>query len=175
MSVVKSSSIMKSRLILAASLFLAAVLTGCSTADKLNSIQIGMTKDQVIAILGKPDSMSAQADVEYLTYYLTPDTEQRLDQPYMIRLVDGKVESFGRFAQLFDLYNRPVTNARPGDPNFPVGAGFGTTTVMAPAPAAPSGTDIVSQLQKLKALKDAGVLTEEEFQKAKEKVLSDQK
>jgi hypothetical protein len=165
----------KSILTLAASLFLATLFTGCVSADKLNSIQIGMTKDQVIAILGKPDSMSAQADVEYLTYYLTPDGGQRFDQPYMIRLVDGKVESFGRFAQLFDLYNRPVTNARPGDPNFPPGAGLGTTTIMAPAPAISSGTDIASQLQKLKALKDQGVLTDEEFQKAKEKVLSDQK
>jgi hypothetical protein len=174
-SVVKSSSIMKTSLVLAASLFFAALFTGCTTADKLNSIQIGMTKDQVLAILGKPDSMSAQADVEYLTYYLTPDSSQGFEQPYMIRLVDDKVESFGRFAQLFDLYNRPVTNARPGDPNFPLGAGLGTTTVMAPAPAAASGTDIVSQLQQLKALKDAGVLTEAEFQKAKEKVLSEQK
>ncbi len=78
-----------------------------------------MTKDQVQSMLGTPDSTSAQANVEYMTYYLTADAGYGRDQPYMIRLVDGKVESFGRFAQLFDLYNRPVTSALPGQPNFP--------------------------------------------------------
>src|SRR5580698_5381897 len=151
------------------------LLAGCETSTALNKVHIGMSKTEVQSLLGTPDSTSAQANVEYMTYYLSSDAGYGRDQPYMVRLVNGKVESFGRFAQLFDLYNRPVTNARPGDPNFPPGAGLGTTTIMAPAPAASSGTDIASQLQKLKALKDQGVLTDEEFQKAKEKVLSDQK
>lgn len=147
-----------------------ALAVGCTTSSRLNDIRIGMSKSDVIAILGTPDTMSAQANVEYLTYYLVADNGYGRDQPYMVRLVSGKVESFGRFAQLFDLYNRPVTNAQPGDPNFPAGAVLGTgTLVQAP------GTDLASELQKLKALKDQGVLTDEEFQKAKEKLLSDQK
>jgi len=165
---------MKSTLFAAASLFLLAFVSGCVSADRLNAIRIGMTKDQVIEIMGKPDSMSAQSNVEYLTYYLAPNNEEVRDQPYMVRLVDGKVESFGRFAQLFDLYNRPVTNARPGDPNFPQGTsyGYGTAIVTSPAPAPSS---IVTDLQKLKALKDQGVLTEAEFEKAKAKLLAEQK
>src|SRR5580693_7287835 len=49
------------------------LLAGCATAEKLNDVRIGMTKDQVIALLGTPDSTSAQANVEYLTYYLEND------------------------------------------------------------------------------------------------------
>jgi hypothetical protein len=73
----------------------------------------------------------------------------------MIRLVDGQVESFGRFSQLFDLYNRPVMGT---------GATIGGAT----------GPDIAAQLQKLKDLKDQGVLSDVEFQKAKERLLNGQ-
>jgi hypothetical protein len=40
-----------------------------------------------------------------------------------------------------------------------------------PAPAAPS-VDVVEQLQKLAALKDQGILTEEEFAEQKRKLLA---
>jgi hypothetical protein len=134
------------------------LLAGCATAEKLNDVRIGMTKDQVVALLGAPDSTSAQANVEYLTYYLENDENYGRDRPYMVRVVDGKVESFGRMLQLWDLQNRPVG----GVPNP---AMTGTTT----APAAP---DLADQIEKLKALKDQGVLTDAEFQKAKDKLLA---
>ena len=160
-------------LALAAGLFLA----GCESSAKLNNIKIGMTKADVQSMLGTPDSTSAQANVEYMTYYLESEAGYGRDQPYMIRLVNGKVESFGRFAQLFDLYNRPVTSATPGSPDFPQsvfnpanpllsGAAVGGTA--APAPQ----MDLASELARLKALKDQGVLTDEEFQKAKAKLLA---
>jgi len=43
----------------------------------------------------------------------------------------------------------------------------------APAPAAPAGggTDLVAELQKLASLKDAGILSDEEFAAAKAKLL----
>ena len=129
-----------------------------------------MTKDQVIAALGKSDSMSAQANVEFLTYYLSSQNINGKEQPYVVRLVDGKVESFGRFRQLFDLYTRPVTNAQPGDPNFPQAFSSGTTTAVLSAVP-----DLADQIIKLKVLKDQGVLNDAEFQKAKDKLLSDKK
>lgn len=142
-------------------LFLAVLLTGCYTAEKLNSIHIGMTKDQVTSLLGQPDSTSAQANIEYLTYYLSTDNGRYYggEQPYSVRLVDGKVESFGRFMQLFDIYNRPPTGS----------------TVNAPTWAPHNNTDIATQLMRLKALKDQGALTDEEFQQAKIKLLSGMK
>jgi hypothetical protein len=41
----------------------------------------------------------------------------------------------------------------------------------APAPAATGSTDVVAELTKLKGLLDAGVLTQDEFEVAKAKVL----
>ena len=160
-------------LALAAGLFLA----GCESSAKLNNIKIGMTKADVQSMLGTPDSTSAQVNVEYMTYYLESEAGYGRDQPYMIRLVNGKVESFGRFAQLFDLYNRPVTSATPGSPDFPQSvfnpanpllSGAAVVGTAAPAPQ----MDLASELARLKALKDQGVLTDEEFQKAKAKLLA---
>ena len=169
---------MKTRFILLP-LLVATLLAGCATADKLNDIRIGMTQDQVIALMGKPDSKSAQANIEYLTYYLSNDSGRSAytgDQPYLIRLVDGKVESFGRFAQLYDMYNRPVGGGAPqlgagiGIPQFG-GTTYATSTVL---PIART-TDLATQLQRLKTLKDQGVLTDAEFLKAKQQLLPDSK
>jgi hypothetical protein len=168
---------MKPNIALAFALLAGVLLAGCQTSEKLNDIRIGMSKAEVHSILGTPDSTSAQANVEYMTYYLESDSGYGRDQPYMIRLVNGKVESFGRFAQLFDLYNRPVTSALPGQPDFPQPV-YNLGNPQLPPPtvvrADSTGTkvDLVAELQKLKALKDQGVLTEEEFQKAKAKLLS---
>jgi hypothetical protein len=169
---------MKNRILALASLLLVSLLAGCNSAAQLNNVRIGMSKDQVITLLGTPDSTSAQANVEYLTYYLEGDSTYGRDRPYMVRVVDGKVESFGRFAQLSDLYYRPVTSARAGDANFPTQpypSGVAPMGAMpTPAAAAPA-SDLATQLEKLKALLDQGVLTADEFQRAKAKLLSDQK
>ncbi len=46
------------------SVLVLALVAGCTTgADKLNTIRIGMTKAEVIAQLGPPDSTSAQANI----------------------------------------------------------------------------------------------------------------
>src|SRR5580698_840476 len=135
------------------------LLAGCETSTALNKVHIGMSKTEVQSLLGTPDSTSAQANVEYMTYYLSSDAGYGRDQPYMVRLVNGKVESFGRFAQLFDLYNRPVTNATPGQPDFPQ-LGISTAAASMAGGAVPAGyapapkPDLVAELAKLKELKD---------------------
>jgi hypothetical protein len=88
-------------------------------------------------------------------------------------VVAGRVESFGRFSQLSDLYYRPVTSAQPGDPGFPSGAAYPMSVVPAnPTPPASAPGNLAAQIEQLKALKDQGVLTDDEFQKAKAKLLS---
>ena len=164
-------------------LFVAAIcacafLSGCATANQLNQIRIGMTKDQVVAVLGTPDSTSSQANMVYYTYYLTTDSGYGRDQPYLIRFVDDKVESFGRFLQLYDAYNRPAVGAAQASTPSPTGmmAPYlpgGTTPVTIIRQAPP--VDLATEIRKLKELKDAGALTEDEFQKAKAKLLSDSK
>lgn len=50
-------------------LFLVMVfVTGCATAHKMNNIGLGMTKEKVISILGRPVSVSATHGTEYLNY-----------------------------------------------------------------------------------------------------------
>jgi hypothetical protein len=159
------------KIITAFILLLAALFAGCTTADQLNKLRIGMSKDQVVAVLGQPDSTSAQANIEYMTYYLSNDSSYGRDQPYMVRLVEGKVESFGRFLQLFDIYNRPVGGNSMGQTITPLGGPSVPLSVVQPN----TPPDLALSLTRLKALKDQGVLTDEEFQKAKAKLLSDQK
>jgi outer membrane protein assembly factor BamE (lipoprotein component of BamABCDE complex) len=52
--------------LLAPTLF-SVIMASCATADRLNDVRIGMTKEQVVALLGKPDSMSAQGDIQYFS------------------------------------------------------------------------------------------------------------
>jgi hypothetical protein len=53
----------------------------------------------------------------------------------------------------------------------PAAAAMAPPAAAAPAPTA-GGTDVVAELTKLKGLLDAGVLTQEEFDAAKAKVLA---
>jgi hypothetical protein len=71
------------------------------------SLRLGMTKDEAIATMGKPEAISAERNVEYLNYTIT-DSQGSLvrARPYQVRLVDGKVDSFG-FASPF-LSARPL-------------------------------------------------------------------
>jgi hypothetical protein len=158
---------MKAKIVIIA-LFVGLLLAGCASAEKLNLLHIGMSQPEVVGILGQPDSKSAQSNIEYYTYYLNADNGGR-DQPYCVRFVNGKVESFGRFAQLFDIYSRPVNGQAPAMGGYSM-----TGMPIAPQMVAPT-VDLADQIQKLKALKDQGVLTDDEFQRAKARLLEGQK
>lgn len=74
-------------------------LSACATSQKINSISVGMTKAQVIQLMGSPASVSAKGGVEYLNYALYETHEAAMygwSSPYFVRLIDGKVDSFGR-------------------------------------------------------------------------------
>jgi hypothetical protein len=163
---------MKWKIALLASIVIGALI-GCATSDRLNDVRIGMTKDQVTALLGKPDSMSAQGGIQYFTYDLNSPNGRNV--PYLIRFVGDKVESFGRLTQLNDMYIRPVTaDGQPGTLNLPP-ALLGGAAMVATTPSALPAPDLVTEIKQLKELKDQGVLSEDEFQRAEEKVLSPQK
>ena len=62
-----------------------------SDSTKLNSIRVGMTKPEVLSILGAPDSTSAQANAEYLTYYLVnTGSDYERDKPYICLLYTSR-------------------------------------------------------------------------------------
>lgn len=74
-------------------LLLLLVLAGCATTTQMNRVSTGMTKQEVIATLGTPESTSAQGGIEYLRYtFLKPFHGPR---PYFVRLVGGKVDAYG--------------------------------------------------------------------------------
>jgi hypothetical protein len=71
------------------------LLFGCAgTASKLNQVQLGMTRDQVVGAIGSPSSTSEMEDVTYLKYQLCSDWI--FTDRYFVRLTNGKVDAFGR-------------------------------------------------------------------------------
>jgi hypothetical protein len=70
------------------------LLMGCASASKMNAVQLGMTKDQVIDAIGSPSSTSEMANTQYLKYQLCSDWI--FTDRYYVRLTDGRVDAFGR-------------------------------------------------------------------------------
>jgi hypothetical protein len=66
------------------------------TAERLNQVAIGMSEQQVIATLGAPDTSSARGSEKTLSYKLMPTVMSWAPRMYYVRLVDGRVESYGR-------------------------------------------------------------------------------
>jgi hypothetical protein len=82
-------------------LTLLVFIAGCSTVDPTAKLRIGMSKDEAIAIMGQPASVSAQASTEYLNYYRSESSGiSYMTRPYYVRLADGKVDAFGFSEQL---------------------------------------------------------------------------
>lgn len=58
-----------------------------------------MSKQEVIQYLGQPVSTSAASGVEYLNYRFSETDDHAfygVTTPYFVRIVGGKVESYGR-------------------------------------------------------------------------------
>jgi hypothetical protein len=70
---------------------MAGLLAGCSPWLGLEKISLGMSKPEVLTQLGTPTDAAGSGNVEYFWY--TPPN--RFWQRYYVRLVDGKVESYG--------------------------------------------------------------------------------
>jgi hypothetical protein len=73
------------------------LLVGCSSAQGLNAIHVGMTKQEVISVLGSPTSSSAQGGAEILGYNLYSGFFSPVwYQNYYVQLVQGEVVSYGQ-------------------------------------------------------------------------------
>jgi hypothetical protein len=75
-------------------LLLVILLAGCGTASRLNYVQLGMTRDQVVDVAGTPSSTSQMGSTQYLRYQLISDWI--FTDRYYVRLTDGRVDAFGR-------------------------------------------------------------------------------
>ena len=126
---------------------MAVLLVGCATSSKINAVQLGMTKTEVIATMGNPVSISAKGGAEYLNYKLSEtgdDAARGWTTPYFVRLVDGKVDSYGRTGD-FDS-TKPTTVRIETDENIKVDG----------------DSDIYTELRKLKQLYEEGIISETE-------------
>lgn len=75
------------------------LLTGCATASKMNRVSVGMTKQEVIRAVGNPNSTSAHGGTEYMAYkFWASDSDyfSNNETNYYVRLINGKVDSYGR-------------------------------------------------------------------------------
>ncbi len=88
------------------------LVVGCATSAKhLNELSLGMTKQQVIQILGDPDRTEAEGQEERLYYWLS---ESRVTEAmfgglmrglnlgkgqYRVTLTDGRVTSYKKVAR----------------------------------------------------------------------------
>ncbi len=75
-------------------------LAGCATAPKMNRLSLGMTKQEVVSVMGRPDSTSAPGDgVELLRYQLSPQGGpiiHLITEEYVVKMVNGKVVTYGK-------------------------------------------------------------------------------
>ena len=78
-------------------------MLGCAgTSKKINNVQLGMTKSDVIAVMGEPNYSSVREDIEILNYKLTSNV--LFTDEYIVRLKQGKVDLFGRRGDFGSLY-----------------------------------------------------------------------
>ena len=72
-----------------------AFLIGCAGShQKINSLKIGMTKQDVIEAIGEPNITSAYGKIEYFKYRI--NTGLVYSDEYIVRFLDGKVEAYGQ-------------------------------------------------------------------------------
>ena len=157
----------------------ALVGLGCSNPTfDINRIQVGMSEDQAFGTLGKPSLAIRQGNVRYLEYELFDQDKwfgvgrKENVQRFFVRLVDGRVESFGDKKNLdpakiptgwADADPKPVTDPKPmADPKPEM-------ATAKPVPAAPF--DLRTELEKLEKLKKDGLITEAEFKELRQRAL----
>jgi hypothetical protein len=78
-------------------LLLCAGLAGCvSMSKRLDKVKIGMSREEVIRIMGKPESTMQSLQGEILRYELTESINDWMPATYYIYIANGKVKQFGR-------------------------------------------------------------------------------
>ena len=77
-------------------------------AQDTNNLKLGMTRKEVVQIMGEPQSIGADAHNEFLNYTLPEKTPapSSLHALYHVRLLDGRVDGFGFAGQI-----APTTSA----------------------------------------------------------------
>jgi len=147
-------------------LLLCLGLCGCASAHKINSISLGMSKEDVIKTMGRPVSTSATEGTEYLNYKLAETSDDDFlgrYTPYYVSIRDGKVVSYGRTGD-FDSTKDPtqvikVIGDVKSDEKISV--------------KAESNGELEGKLKTLNKLLSDGLITKSEFDEQKKRLLDD--
>lgn len=85
-------------------LMITVSLVGCATnkGERLAQVSVGMTKAEVISVMGTPGSVSAAEGVEVLRYPVSASRALFSTDfaEYYVRLVGGQVTDFGNASEL---------------------------------------------------------------------------
>lgn len=131
------------------------MMVGCG-APRFDLISVGMTKEQVRAALGEPDSIAVQRSTEYWKYERT-NSDGMLPVEYMVRFLDGKAETYGRSGD-FDLTKDP-TQKITIDKTDKITMDSVTKF------------DLATELAKLEKLKKDGLITAEDYEVLKKRAI----
>jgi hypothetical protein len=74
-------------------------MAACANATRTGKLRIGMTKPEVVAVMGKPVSFGADRQSEVLYFRLVEGDIGGGMRTFFVRLVEGKVDSFGRIVE----------------------------------------------------------------------------
>jgi hypothetical protein len=157
----------------------ALVGLGCASPTfDIHRVQVGMSEDQAFGTLGKPNLAIRQGNVRYLEYETFEQDKwfgvgrKENVQRFYVRLVDGRVESFGDKKNLdpakiptgwADADPKPITDPKPMADQKP------ESLTAKPAAAAPF--DLRTELEKLEKLKKDGLISEAEFKELRQRAL----
>ena len=134
------------------------MMLGCSTPPpSFDRISVGMTKEQVRAVIGKPDAVATQGKTEYWNYKETWDMGVQLRGWWFVRFIDGKVEAFGQRGD-FDSTKDP-TNKVIIDKTDKITMDSVTKF------------DLATELAKLDKLKKDGLISTEDYEVLKKKAI----
>ena len=132
-------------------------------STQMNSLRVGMTKDEVIKVMGEPLSTSAKESLEYLNYALT-ETNQQLwggqTTSYFVAFKNGKVIGFGRTGDF-------GTTAKPKEI---IELNENVTTAQA---GGNSNGELEDKLKTLNKLLADGLITKNDFEARKKKLLDE--
>ena len=78
-------------------LLISGLLVGCATAQLMNRVSLGMTKEEAIRAVGRqPSTIKANTDGTEILEYILYNSYNGLYEQYWVTLKDGKVVQFGR-------------------------------------------------------------------------------
>jgi hypothetical protein len=119
---------MEAQMRLAFALAIVCLQAGCvymfsANAYKTDRLKAGMTREEVVTVMGKPVSVGADRTSETMYYRLFETREDAYHDSsttFFVKLVDGRVDSFGRVVDPAESQQRLLREIRGSCPPAPM-------------------------------------------------------